>query len=429
MNPIQDQRGVALPLALFVLVSLSGLLLAFLTMSGMEPQVARNLGDTTRARYAAEAGMEWAYDKLASAPAAGPTSWNGRLGAPGNGILATNMSLPGLAATFGTFSVSFRNDMQAGDPQITGQPTDPSADPANDTNGIVIVTSTGTFNGVTRQIQEVVTHFNLNIPGAVNLYGFGVNTIFNGNSFTITGNDTNPDGTAGTCAAKWGIGVADAAAQQAVEASLNQQQQNNITGKSPNDPPGVNPGTGVGNNTIEQDATLTPQKIADFVNAVKPYADLSLQSSALNKVSISNLGSTCASNWNDSNCWGTPANPKLVYIKGTLDPAQAFYAVNISGKSTGAGILIIEDGDLSITGDFNWQGPIIITGQYVGLLYGGGGNQSIYGGVVVNETAVANAQVELQASGNPKIDYSCQAIANATQNNRRLTRVTSWREM
>lgn len=426
MNPsvgtVRNEEGVALPLALFVLVSLTGLVLAFLSMAGMEPQVSRNLSDTARARYAAEAGMEWAYDQLASAPAAGPTSWNGRLGAPSNGVMATNMSLPGLAATFGTFSVTIRNDVQPADPQITGQPVDPSGNPTIDQNGVVIVTATGTFNGVTRQIQEVVTRLNLQVPGAMNLYGFGINTVFNGNSFTISGNDTNPDGTAGACPSNWGISVADAVTEQAVQTTLTPQQKDNITGK----PQAAGPGQG--DNTIAPDATLTPSAITKFVNDVKPYANLSLQSSALNKVSVTNLGNTCATNWNDGNCWGTPSNPKIVYIKGTPDPAQLFFAASIAGTSTGAGILIIEDGDLDIGGNFHWEGLILITGQYAGLRYGGGGNQSIYGGAVVNETVLGNTEVELKAEGNPKVYYSCQAIANAA-NSRALTRVTSWREL
>ncbi|MGH7362035.1 MAG: hypothetical protein ACREJI_10540, partial [Candidatus Methylomirabilales bacterium] len=56
-GPIRNQKGVALPLALFALVMLSGLLLAFLSMAGMEPTIAANHTDVTRARYAAEAGI------------------------------------------------------------------------------------------------------------------------------------------------------------------------------------------------------------------------------------------------------------------------------------------------------------------------------------------------------------------------------------
>ncbi len=422
----RNEKGVALPLALFVLVMLSGLLLAFLTMSGMEPSVAANLNDVTRARYVAESGLEWAFDQLVAA-AAQPNGWNNLLTANG-GQMATGMALPGFTAFAGTFSVTIRNDNLANDNQITGQPVDPGG-ATNDTNNVVILTSLGTFNGATRQLQQVVSHPDLNLPGGVNLPGIGTNTTFSGNSFTITGNDTNLDnsagaGIAGLCPPKvLGIGVANAATESIVQASLSNQQKDNVTGKQQ-----TPPGPGIGDNTIAPDATLTPAQIAQFVSAVKPYADISLQASTANQLSYQNLGDTCAANLNDPNCWGTTSNPKIVYVKGTVDPAQAFYAMSVSGTSTGAGVLIIEDGDLNITGDFRWEGLVIVTGQYVGLRYGGGGNQTMYGGVVVNETASANSEVEVDAMGNAKILYSCQALQNV-KNMRKTFRVASWREL
>jgi hypothetical protein len=337
------------------------------------------------------------------------------------------MPLPSLAAALGTFSVTVRNDNLPNDNLLTGQAVDPGA-ATNDTNRVVILTALGTYNGATRQLQQVVSHPDLTLPGGVNLPGLGTNTSFSGNSFTISGNDTNLDdsagaGIAGICPATvWGIGVANIPLETAVQVSLSNQQKDNVTGKP------QNPGPGIGDNTITPDATLAPAQIQKFVDAVRPYADISLQASAANRLDYQNIGDTCAANLNDSNCWGTASNPKIVYVKGTVDPAQAFYAMSISGTSTGAGILILEDGDLNVTGNFRWEGLIIVTGQYVGLRYGGGGNQTMYGGMIVNETASVNSEVEVDAMGNAKILYSCQAIENV-RNMRRLFRANSWREL
>ena len=60
------EDGAALPLALFVLVGLTALALSLLTMSSLDPQIARNHVDLLRARYLAEAGLEYAFDHLAS---------------------------------------------------------------------------------------------------------------------------------------------------------------------------------------------------------------------------------------------------------------------------------------------------------------------------------------------------------------------------
>ena len=426
MRPYKDQRGVALPLALMALVGLTGFLLVFVSMAGTDPAVSANLNDTIRARYIAESGIEWAFDQLVQGVAQDPngsfpTVVNNIL-ATNSGLMASNMPLPDLTATFGIFSVTARNDNLANDDQITGQPVDPGG-AGTDTNSVVILTATGTYNGVTRQIQQVVTHVDLNIPGGLNLPGLGTNTAFSGNAFTITGNDTNLDDTAGTCAPVWGIAVADQVTERQVESSLNAQQKDNVTGRRPSGGPG-----GSGDSTISRHSSLTPAQIAKFVNAMKPSADITLQASAASRLQYQNIGNTCAANLDDANCWGTRSNPKIVYLKGSLDPGQAFYAMSISGTSTGAGILIIEDGDLSITGNFRWEGPIIITGQYVGLRYGGGGYQTIYGGVVVNETAAVNSEVEVDAAGNAKVVYSCQALNNVRKR-RRLYRLASWREV
>lgn len=421
MRTFRDERGVALPVALIVLVALTGLLVAFLSLGSTESLIARNHTDVTEARYVAEAGIEWAYDQLISVAVTDPVNGWSTVLATNNGVLATNMPVPGLPAASGTFTVTVRNDTLAADPQITGQAVDPGG-PTTDTNNVLVITSTGSYNGVTRQIQQVLTHLLLNVPGGLDVPGVGTNTTFSGNSFTLTGNDTNLDDTPGSCPPVWGIGVPDSATEGVVQASLSAQQKDNVTGK----PQAAGPG--LGDNTIAPDASLTPAQIADFVAAVKPYADISLQASATSRLSYTDLGSACATNWSDSACWGTRENPKIVYVKGSLDPAQAFYAVSVGGTSTGAGILIIEDGDLSVAGNFRWEGIILITGQYVGLRYGGGGNQGLYGAVVVNETANLNSQVEVDASGNAKLLYSCQALNNV-RNMRRLFRLTAWREL
>ncbi|MBI4588029.1 MAG: hypothetical protein HY725_04280, partial [Candidatus Rokubacteria bacterium] len=201
-------------------------------------------------------------------------------------------------------------------------------------------------------------------------------------------------------------------------------QKDNVLGKK-QDPAG----SGSGDNTIAPSTALTSTQIQKFVDAVKPYADISLNASSTQQLSYQNLGDSCSTDWNSSNCWGTQATPKVVYVKGTVDPAQQFYALTVTGTSTGAGILIIEDGDMSIAGNFRWEGLILITGQYTGLRYGGGGNQKVYGGVVVNETAAINTQVEVDASGNAQVYYSCQALSNAMNKNRKLLSLRSWKEL
>src|SRR5439155_1075966 len=152
LGALVDERGAALMLALMVLLTLTGLVLALLATSGFEPQISRNHSHTVRTRYVAEAGLEYAYAVLAT----NVDAWNGYLeGAScsqGAVLGAEGSSLPGLASVHGTFTVSVRNDCDAGDAALTGVGLDAAAgacDPAaaggaaRDANCRVIVTSTG----------------------------------------------------------------------------------------------------------------------------------------------------------------------------------------------------------------------------------------------------------------------------------------------
>ncbi len=59
-----NERGVALPLAMILLVVLTMLTLTFMSLGSVEPQISANLADGTRARQVAESGIEWGFNQL-----------------------------------------------------------------------------------------------------------------------------------------------------------------------------------------------------------------------------------------------------------------------------------------------------------------------------------------------------------------------------
>src|SRR5947209_20376276 len=113
-----DERGIAAVMSLIVIVGLSLLVSTFLAVSAFEPQISQNLADSTQARYAADAGIEWAFDQLVAA-----TSWNTLLtGGAGcsTGVTPagwTNVSVPNMA---GCLTVQLGSDCSAGGLAITG---------------------------------------------------------------------------------------------------------------------------------------------------------------------------------------------------------------------------------------------------------------------------------------------------------------------
>jgi hypothetical protein len=425
---------MALPIAVMALVVLTTLVTAYLSLGSFEPQASRNLTDGARVRFVAEAGIEFGFHTLAAT-----TNWTTLL-QTNNGVLASNSAIPGLTTTSGTYTVTLRNDVCAaastcnalGDTALTGLPLDTGAQNgggAADNNNTVIMTSVATLGTATKTITVVVGRVNLPpTVAALAFPGQQADTNFNGASFDVKGTDTNLDDSAGAGAPVFGIAVSNVfgtppgANEALVEGTLSNPQKERVVGSDGS-------GTTTGTPTIVAEGTLTQTSIQKFVQAAKAVADISLTSTAASHPSFTNIGDSCATNLSSSTCWGTTAHPKIVYIKGDQDPTGAYNALSLSGGTTGSGILVIEDGDLDVTGNFRWEGLILVTGKYVGVAFRGGGDQSVYGGVISNEMASDEERGLLEGlvAGNAKLLYSSQAMSNV-QNSQKLLRVYSWRE-
>ena len=124
----RGERGSALPLTVFVLVILGGLMLALLLTNSRDAVVASNHVQSTNALAAAEAGIAHAIDAL-----------NG----PVVGVLPQNV-LTGQAFGIAGFTdtVQIANNNVAG----AGFPAD-AGGAENDTDGILVLTSTGRLPG------------------------------------------------------------------------------------------------------------------------------------------------------------------------------------------------------------------------------------------------------------------------------------------
>ncbi len=490
---MRDQRGVALPLALIALLILTMLVLTVLNLGAVEPQISRNLSDTARARQLAEAGIEWAFDCLAdqdlSAFLAGPDGVQGNA----DDQLATSVAgqnvaarmdntfcpnspptgaLPGLTNAAGTFAVSIRNDSiaaagpYAGDQVLTGQPIDGGGKYV-DTNGIVILVATGTYGNATRQITAVVSRNTLNINAAVTLPGLQADTYVNGVTAaqTIDGRDwtrtnSNASPPTGTGPLRFGIvtqpgnqanlGVTyESRAESAFDTVA---KQNTVQGKSQ-----VSGTVTSGFDTIAPDTALTPSAMQNFLNKLGANPATTVIQSSLNcpmiligTVATANTpmlttaGSSCPGSppVGQTLNLGSPADPKLVYFRGELDTSSNFTGLRLNGTIRGAGILVVEDGDLSINTagaglnisgrnvDFYWDGIVIVTGRYVGTGFRSSSNTEIRGAFIANETIwnEANGYFEFLTQANSL------ALRNSTQNiNTALRaaynqRIITWRE-
>ena len=87
---------------------------------------------------------------------------------------------------------------------------------------------------------------------------------------------------------------------------------------------------------------------------------------------------------------GTAAAPAMLYVRGEYDPSSLFRGLAVSGSNpiTGYGILVVEDSDLAMfqTGNFRWNGIVLVTGRNVSSAFLDASNTEIRGALITNET-------------------------------------------
>ncbi|HKW91111.1 MAG TPA: pilus assembly PilX N-terminal domain-containing protein [Methylomirabilota bacterium] len=470
---------MALPLAMILLMILTMLTIAFMSLGAVEPQISANLSDGARARQLAESGIEWAMstqignvDFNSSALLGGTMTSGGQCGT-GNTcrVLASSQTMPGLTSTQGTFGVTLRNDINTntGDQALigTGNTRDPSA--TADVNGFVILSSTGAFNGASRTITAVLQRGNLNINAAVSLPGVQTDTFSNdppcSGCYSIDGHDWKiADTSSPTGANPTKLGIATYTGTETLtglsyeanaEAGFNDTQKRGyVQGADVND--GSGDAAGTGRRTIAADTSLNPTIIQNFLtnlasnpatqiinstqacqyasgSSTKPEGLRMVSTSTANHVTVTN-NCTGADQINQTVNLGSATSPALVYIKGEYDPSSNFIGLAVSGSQaiSGYGVLVMEEADLSFfqSGQFTWNGIVIVTGRNVGVGFRGGSNTEIRGALIANETdsgEVGGYFEFLNQAATMKIRYGKEGIDLAL---RALynTRILSYRE-
>src|SRR5690606_29851080 len=82
-----------------------------------------------------------------------------------------------------------------------------------------------------------------------------------------------------------------------------------------------------------------------------------------------------------SSKYGTSDNPKIVHVSGDFKPA---------GPVSGAGLLIVEDGDFVVGNGFSWEGVVIVRKSTVAdVQISLGPSSKIYGSFAAYEAASA----------------------------------------
>ncbi|HEY7205082.1 MAG TPA: PilX N-terminal domain-containing pilus assembly protein [Methylomirabilota bacterium] len=476
-----NERGVALPLAMILLMVLTLLTITFMTLGAVEPQISRNLSDGARARQLAESGIEWGLNQLAGkafddATLLGSGLTTGGVNC-GTGItckvLVTGQTLPGLTASAGTFTVTLRNDLNTlnTDQALIGSGNTLDTSTSVDNNKIVILKATGSFNGATKTITSVVQRGNLPINAAVNLPGVQGDTFTNAppcsGCYTVDGRDwkdsdsTSPTGAA---ALKYAMTTATNAIETTAQNGFDSlAKRGYLRGKDDGDGYSASTdggtGAGYGRNTISNDGTLTPALITKFMQNLasnpstqilnstatcqypaaggdhdKPEGIRMTSTGTANVVTVTN-NCTGAEQINQTVNLGSATSPTMLYVRGDYDPDSLFRGLAVSGSNpiTGYGILVVEDSDLAFfqTGQFRWNGIVLLTGRNNSSAFLGDSNTELRGALIVNETNAGEvsgfSEFAVKTDGTMKIRSSKENIDRALMALYNM-RVTAYRE-
>jgi hypothetical protein len=213
-----------------------------------------------------------------------------------------------------------------------------------------------------------------------------------GNAFLISGQDVDLKGTK-TGDLVPGIGVAGDAG--AILSQLGKQQDDNVVG------------VGGERSVYSVDTIDFNQLIEDAVRS----ANVQLASGSVQKPA-------------KAGDWGTLDAPAILYGSGDI---------KISGGGGGAGVIVV-DGNLTVSGDFSWNGLLIARGEII--FAGGGGTKRVTGGVVVERDVLSGTDTktgsgfgsgDLAINGTVDILFSAETLAIVNKAFATYT-ILNWRE-
>jgi hypothetical protein len=356
-----DQRGVALPMAIFALVVIGLLVAGTFFASRLEQQSGQNTLFASQAAEAAEAGLS---DALGSSYS---TAASLQAIPVGNNSGWTTVSLAsGIAYTESVDRL---------------------------TSSVYLYRSVGSRQSAgatvaTRSVGVLARLVSMNIAVNAGLTALGDVTV--GGNSTVSGTDaTPPEWTAA------GVSCPPTADVTGVRynGTLTQSGSSSITGQPAN----------------QLDPSLNGSNIfggTDFAS-LKALRTLTLTSD-ISGLAPAVTGSPAVCNAAVQNNWGAPTDqtsPCFNYF-----PVIYHYGdLSVSGSGAGQGILLVE-GNLNVQGQIDFYGPVIVTGG-VNVRGTGSDDVKFYGGILAQDVTLDDSRL----TGNATVNYSSCAIRRALQ--------------
>lgn len=382
---------------LVLVLLLTGFLLllgsALLTIASSERQIGSNDRSGAQALYLAEAAIERTRRLLP--------------GLSVNDVLVNNLLLGewinGTSMASGTYRATVTNNVTSIGGLLQDAGTAVCGGTTCDTDGLVVITGTGSFEGSLRVVRAVVeVPPILSPPAPLTLVNFAVDPLFDGESFLVSGFDRNLDGGPGSSPARPAFALVSSEAASAVLGILAPAQQSRVLGM------GSTPSVAVVANAPTSDTLqrlklqLAQQADRVFVNPGTIYEDLRR---------IDGSGQVTL----------VTGDPSADSDQG-LDTAGT---VILEGSGHGSGVLVVT-GELTLRGSYRFDGAVLLVGDGSRLTLEG--DSMIIGSVVIaNRTTSHAGRAGFAIRDRAQLHFSQETLRDAA---RLLSaRLRTWQEI
>lgn len=394
---MRNEKGSILALCMMFLLVVTLLAAAGMQTGSFGNRISGNNLEGQKAFWIAEAGLQDAKDKLNSAPDV-DAFWD----------LMPELSEPVVYA--------------GGSYTITASPD------SFDKERRVLVRSVGKRPGGQKAVEATLVKFTFDLPAA--LYSKSQVTV-NGDKTTIFGNDA--------CGVYNKLAIVTTKPE--IDPETGKPAINFKNGKLYGNglrSPVINP---TDLKLVTEMGSLKDYPLVQYVNAYKNHAnilsiDANIEGPRLPPSLLEPTREPSPENWgarqitittnpdtgvSRTTLIGDPT-PNVIYLDPPVNQATGVKEVSLSGDVKGHGLLLI-NGNVDITGGFNWYGVIIASG---GVKFSGVGSKgkNITGGVMAGETGVI---VDINFTGSVELIY-CSAVKDYLDD---LTTVQmiAWREV
>jgi hypothetical protein len=157
---------------------------------------------------------------------------------------------------------------------------------------------------------------------------------------------------------------------------------------------GSTPSPSVADDTTQLSTTMyaNPSTLNNLVSTLANGADHTLNSCSMNGSVYNGNTAACTP---PAQGLGTLANPQITYVNGDFN----------MGNASGAGVLVVT-GDLNVTGNGQFTGLVLIIGQGI-MNVNGGGNGTFYGSVfIANTNSHTSPFTQLSTVGQPLLNWN-----------------------